>query len=242
MDTSVLEELGLTSSEILTYTTVLGLGSAHAGDIIDHTHLPNSVLHRALKQLISKGLINYIQEGKRKTYQATQPEHFYTFLDEKRRRFTELLPQLKQRQQPTGSMEIATVYKGTRGINEVYTQLINEKAPEYASFGGGKQCSDRMGLSWWINLHTRRVEKKLPSRQVFDESVRKIGTDILSKKFTSVRFLPGEFASFQETVIVGNLVAITVFTEKPYSFLLRDETVAESYKKYFEVLWKQAKK
>jgi hypothetical protein len=40
---------------------------------------------------------------------------------------------------------------------------------------------------------------------------------------------------------VGDKVAICVFSEEPYAFLIEDEKVAESYKKYFELLWKQAK-
>jgi sugar-specific transcriptional regulator TrmB len=242
MDTSVLEELGLTQSEITTYVTLLELGSAHAGAITERSGLPNSVLHRALNQLISKGLISHVQDGRIWTYQATKPEQFYTFLDEKRRRFTELLPELQQRQATAIAKENASVYKGSRGVTEVYTQLVNERAKEYNSFGGGKQCADRMGMAWWLNLHAKRRANKLPSRQVFDESVRALSKDITAHPLTSARFLPAEFASFQETVVVGDLVAITVFTENPYSFLLRDKSVAQSYKQYFELLWSQAKR
>ena len=79
----------------------------------------------------------------------------------------------------------------------------------------------------------------IPARQVFDETVRPLGKDIVSR--SKVRFLSKEFAQFQETVIVGNRVAINVFTQNAYSFLINDPKVAEGYKKYFELLWKIAK-
>lgn len=241
MDHSILEDLGLTEAEIKVYVSLLELGTSTAGPILEKSRLQNSVVHRALHTLIDKGLINYILEGKRKIYQATDPEHFYSYIEEKKKRFTELLPELKAKQQLSKQTEAATVYKGIRGVTEVYTIMVNTEGKEYNTFGGGIECANRMGGAWWMRIHRKRIENKLPSRQVFDESVRPLGGDILELPKTNVRFLSKEFGSFQETVIVGDTVAITVFTENPYSILIKDPSVAESYRKHFEVLWEQAK-
>lgn len=241
MDQSILEDLGLTQAEIKVYVALLEIGSSTAGPILEKSLLQNSVLHRALHTLIEKGLINYVLEGKRKIYQATDPEQFYDFIDDKKLRFTRLLPELKAKQQLARTKEAATVYKGIRGIREVYYHMINLEAEEYLTFGGGKPCAERMGAQWWLSMHTKRVANGLPSRQVFDESVRMIGGEILTKPITQIRFLSADFASFQETVIVGDYVAISVFTEEPYSFLIHDASVAEGYRKHFEVLWMQAR-
>ncbi len=242
MDTEILSELGLTQSEIKTYVTLLELGSSTAGTILEKSGIQNSVVHRALNTLIEKGLINYVLEGKRKIYQATDPENFITFIDNKKSKFMHLLPELKQKQNVLKIPEAATVYKGRRGIQEVYYKLINLKAKEYNTFGGGEECANFMGIHWWINMHRKRVDNKLQSRQVFDESVRPHAGGIESQKLTNVRYLSKEFASFQETVIVGDSVAIVVFTENAYAFLINDAKVAEGYRKYFELLWNMGKK
>jgi sugar-specific transcriptional regulator TrmB len=240
MDTEILKDLGLTHAEIKTYITLLEIGSTTAGLILEKSGLQNSVVHRALNTLIEKGLINYVVEGKRKKYQATDPETFLRFIDDKKKRFESILPELKAKQSIQEKRETATVYKGTRGITEVYNFMIKQKG-EYNTFGGGEECASRMGMSWWLNIHTKRVANKLKARQVFDESVRKNAKEIESKPQTKVKYLSKEFASFQETVIVGDYVAISVFTEDPYSFLINDQKVAESYRKYFELLWDMAK-
>ncbi len=98
-----------------------------------------------------------------------------------------------------------------------------------------------MGTVWWNNLHLRRIANKLPARQVFDETVKQFGTNLEKKHLSKVRYLAKEFAQFQETVIAGDKVAITVFCKHPYSFLIQDSFVSEGYKKHFEVLWKNAK-
>ena len=240
MDTSIFEELGLTQSEIKVYLKLLELKSSLAGPIIEHTGLQTSVVHRSLNTLIEKGLINFIIEGKRRIYQATQPDNFIDFIEEKKRRFQQILPELRKIEHSYKEKENATIYKGTRGVAEVYTFMASQKG-EYNTFGGGKECAARMGIAWWLNIHSKRVANKLASRQVFDESVKKDAKDIESKPLTKIRYLNKEFASFQETVIVGEYVAISVFTDSPYSFLVHDPKVAESYRRYFEVLWELAK-
>jgi sugar-specific transcriptional regulator TrmB len=241
MNTEILEDFGLTKTEIKIYTTLLELGSASAGLILEKSRLPNSTLHRDLNSLIEKSVINFVKEGKRKIYQATDPEHFFEFIEDKKRKFEEILPELKKKQESSLQEENATVYKGIRGIKEVYSIMINARGEEYNTFGGGYPCVDVMGLIWWENLHKRRVANKLPSRQVFDMSVKKDAGGIESNPMTNIRYVDKEFAQFQETIIVGDYVAIAVFTENPYAFLIKDRFVADSYRKHFELLWKSAK-
>ncbi len=241
MDLEILEDLGLTSTEIKVYVCLLELGSSHAGGLLDKSRLPNSTVHRDLNSLISKGLVGYILEGKKKVYKATNPEHFFEFIEDKKRRFEEILPELKAKQRLKKEEGSASVYKGVRGIKEVYSIMISAGGKEYNTFGGGPITSEIMGFTWWLNLHKRRVANKLPSRQVFDESVKVEGKDIAKNPLTKIRYVSKEFAQFQETVIVGDYVAIAVFSANPYAFLIKDKNVAESYRKHFELLWSIAK-
>lgn len=241
MDTSILKDLGLSQAEIKVYITLLELGESSAGKILKRSGLQNSVVHRTLNSLIEKGIINYIYEGRIRIYLATEPEYFLNYIDEKKERFKQILPELRAKQELTKDHEMASIYKGIRGIKEVYSILRNEKAKEYLSFGGGKQCEEKMGAMWWKNHHLKRIANKLPSRHVFDETVKVFGKDLTKKELSKVRYLPAEFSQFQETVIVGNLTAITIFTENAYSILIRDKSVTEGYKKYFEFLWKNAR-
>ena len=242
MNTAILEDLGLTQAEIKVYLTLLELGTSTAGEILKKCKLQNSVMHRALNSLIEKSLINFILEGRRKIYQATDPEHFFNFIDDKKTRFQQILPELKKKQTFAKKKETATIFRGIRGIKEVYSIMISTKGKEYNTFGGGYPCMDLMGDAWWANMHLRRLEHKLPARQVFDETVRSTGDDYNKRKISHVKFLSKEFFQAQETVIVGDKVAIAVFTDNPYAFLIEDKVVANGYRKHFEVLWKLAKK
>ncbi len=241
MDTAILEDLGLTNAEIKVYLALLELGTSTAGPLLAKTDLQNSVVHRTLHSLIEKGLINYVMEGRRHCYQATDPENFYAFIEEKKQRFAQLLPELKVRQQFVQQKETATVFKGIRGIKEVYRQLRENPGKEYLSFGGSAEVTATLGTVWWRNHHLKRVQQKMPARQIFDATVQWLGEEFNKRlPLTEIRFLSQEFAQLTETVIVEDLVAISVFVGTPYALLIKDRLVADGYRKHFELMWKEA--
>jgi len=242
MDTSILEDLGLTQAEIKVYIALLELGTSSAGQILDKSRIQNSVMHRALNTLIEKGLISYILEGKKKVYQATNPENFHDYIEDKKKRFDDILPELKQKQKYAKVKNSAEIFKGKKGINQLYINLMNSGGKEYNTFGGGSQVTyDVMGEVWWKNLHTKRIAKRIACRQVFDETIRKFGNELNKKHLTKIRFLPKEYAQLQETVIIGEYVGIAIFTENPYGIMIKDKVVADGYRKQFEILWGKAK-
>lgn len=241
MDISILEDLGLTQAEIKIYLALLELGSSTAGAILEKSKLQNSVVHRGLNSLIEKGLISFILDGKRKIYQAIDPENFFNFIEDKKRKFEQILPELKKKQKLAKKEEQATIFRGKRGINELYNTLLNSRGKEYNTFGGGTRVTyDIMGETWWKNLHAKRISKKIKCRQVFDETIRKFGEELNKKPLTKIRFLSKKFEQLQETVIIGNYVGIAIFTEHPYGLLIKDKIVADGYRKQFELLWKTA--
>ena len=243
MDTSLLEDLGLTQAEIKVYVGLLELGSSSAGHILEKSGLQNSVVHRALNSLIEKGLISYILEGKKKIYQATDPENFHDFIEDKKKRFDEILPKLKEKQKFAKKITFGEIFKGKRGINQMYMTLLNSGGKEYNTFGGGSEVTyNVMGETWWKSLHTKRIAKKIPCRQVFDETIRKFGNELNKRPLTKIRFLSKEYAQLQETIIIGEYVGIAIFTENPYCVLIKDKVVAEGYRKQFEILWDKARR
>lgn len=241
MDISIFEDLGLTNAEIKVYVALLELGNSTAGPILERSRLQNSVVHRALNTLIEKGLISFIMEGKRKVYQATDPENFYDFIEDKKKRFEQILPELKRKQSKAKEKKQATIYSGIKGIKEIYNKLLISGGKEYNTYGGGKRVTyEIMGEPWWKNFHTKRIAKKIPARQIFDKTIKKFGEELNRRPLSRVKFLSQEFEQLAETIIIGDYVAIVIFTENPYGLLIKDKTVAESYRKNFEILWEKA--
>jgi sugar-specific transcriptional regulator TrmB len=242
MDTEILKDVGLTPSEIKTYISLLEQGASHAGKIIEDTDLQSSVTHRALLSLIKKGLVSYVNEGRHKVYSATEPVNFLAYIDEKRKRLEAILPELRLRQQVHKKSAVTSMYKGRKGIHEVYTKLISMKNREMLTFGGSTETAEFMTLAWWKNMHLRRVENRVVNRHIASDEVMPYAGYFLKLKRTKMKFLPKEsFSQYQETAIIGDYVAVTIFADEGYCILIYNRDVADGYRKNFEILWRLAK-
>ena len=96
-----------------------------------------------------------------------------------------------------------------------------------------------MGELFWQNYELKRAEKKIHAKLIFNPSLKEYGK-ALNSKFTAIRYFNQSFEPLTETHIQDNRVAIIVWTEEPFLFLIESKNVAESYKRFFEDMWKQA--
>jgi len=241
MDTSIMEDIGLTQAEIKVYLTLLKLGSSPAGPIVEKSGLQNSVVHRTLHRLIEKAIITYVMEGKKKYYQATNPKLIVDYIEDKKKRFESILPQLLAQQQISRKKHEAAIFRGLRGIREILNQMI-ESGKEYYAYGGPQKSHDLLGDYTWKAFHKKRISRKIHAKLIFNYSLKWWGEKLNKKRLTEVRYTKKEFEQLTETIICGNRIAIIVYSDNPYGFLIEDQTVTDSYKKFFNILWKEAEK
>tara|TARA_B100000315_G_C14493147_1_gene548601 strand:+ start:262 stop:993 length:732 start_codon:yes stop_codon:yes gene_type:complete len=241
MDTSILEEIGLTGAEIKVFLSLLELGSSTAGKVVEKSGLQNAVVHRAFHSLSEKGLITYIKEGKIKHYQTIEPKLLLTFLDEKKARIEKILPELEAKRGLAKQKPQATMFQGTRGVKELISFMLDTDSKEYFAYGAPQKAHDLLGDFFWENLHRRRIKKKIKAQLLFHSSL-KWWADELNKKYklTSVKTTKRNFEEMTETIICGRRVAIIIYLDKPFGFLIEEPLAANSYKKFFDIVWKTA--
>lgn len=240
MDTSILEDLGLTGAEIKIFLTLLELGTSTAGAVVEKSGLQNAVVHRGFHSLINKGLISYILEGKIKNYQAVKPKALLNYIDEKREKLKKILPELEARQKEAKERPQASLFQGTRGVKELLNYLIETKSEDYSSYGGPKKANDLLGEHFWESFHNKRIKNKIDAKMLFHRSLKEWGDYLNKKKLTKLKFTNHEFEALTETIICGNKVGIIIYLDKPYGFLIEERLAAESYKKFFELLWRNS--
>jgi sugar-specific transcriptional regulator TrmB len=240
MDTSILEDIGLTGAEIKVFLTLLELGSSTAGAVVEKSGLQNAVVHRAFHSLTEKGLITYVLEGKTKSYQPIEPKLLLNFIDEKKERLKKLLPELEKRRSKLKKKPRATIYQGIRGIKELLNLLLETDSKKYAAYGGSEISKILLGEHFWEGFHRKRTEKGIKARLIFHASLKKWAKHLRSLKLATIRITNTDFEEITETFICGDRVAIIVFLEKPFGFLIEEPNAANSYKKFFEILWKSS--
>ena len=241
MDTKILEDLGLTGAEIKVFIALLEIGQSNAGNVVKKSGLQNAVVHRAFHSLIEKGLVTYIYEGRTKKYQPIEPNQLLNFIDDKKRQLEKLLPALEAKRKLQEKKPNARVFYGIRGIKELLNIITNTKSTKYFSYGGTKKAGEILGDFFWENFHIKRIEKNISAKLLFHPSLKTWLNKLNKLKLTKARLLDKNFEEITETIICNNKVGIIVYSDTPFGFLIEEEKAAKSYKKFFEILWNQAK-
>ncbi len=238
MNTEILEDIGLSNGEIKTYLALLELNTSTAGPIIEKSGLQSSVVYMALHKLLGKGLISFIKEGQIKHYQASNPDHIIQYMDDKKERFMEILPELKLKQKSTKVKKEASFFSGTRGVKEMLYELLDSEGTEHLTIGSPGVSNIIFPEAWWISYHIKRAAKGIKAKLIFNESLRdyKSSANYPNAETRYTDFGPEE--PLTETIIRHDKVGIIIWTTIPTGILIQDKEAAKSYEKYFQFLWK----
>ncbi len=241
MELEILKDIGLTEREVKVYLTLLDLGESTAGIIIKKTQLQNSVVHLCLNNLIRKGLVNYVEKGKRRFYTATNPKHLINFIEEKKRRLQEILPSLIQRQKSEVKYQVH-IYEGVKGLKAIHEDILNDlkKGEEFLVLGAPKEAHEKFE-PYFLDFHKRRLKIGIKLRSIYKPEAKEYAKVREKMKFTEVRYLTDKLISPMWTTVYKNKTILFVVSEILLGIVIENQTIADNFKEYFELIWKIAK-
>lgn len=242
MDTSALEGLGLSNAEARIYLVLLENGACKTGLIIDKTKLQSSTVYHILGSLIEKGIVSYVIKGKIKHYHAESPESLILFLEEKKRRFKQILPALVKKEELSKEKNNAKVYEGINGLKAAFNDvLLNmKKGEEYYFFQvGWDDLENEKVRRFFRSYHLKRSEKGIKVKGLALRKAKKIMDYVYDLPHTKVRYLDSLLPT--GLVIYKNKVITLDWKDNPTAFVIQSKSVADSYKKFFEDKWTVAK-
>jgi sugar-specific transcriptional regulator TrmB len=231
----LLERVGLTGNEAGVFLVLLRSGSSRAGRISKASGINRTTTYDTLKQLLAKGLVNYVVKENRKWFQATNPKRLLEMLREKEEDAREIMPKLVALSKSPEERHNVTLYYGYKGIKTVFQDIVREGKPNCVLDSEGK-FTEKM------QHYARYLIKQLEKRKIPIKHIVKEGVDIKPSKTTKVRFVPKTEKTSAATNIYGDKIAIIVWTEPPEAVIIQNKEAAESYRFYFNMLWKMAKK
>lgn len=232
-----LQELGLTNNEIKIYLALIELGSLIAGKISRKTGIHRRTVYDAMERLIEKGLVSYIVKNNRKYFEAVNPQRLLTLVEEKKEAIKEILPKLEQQFNFKKEKQETLFFKGKLGVKSAFEDQI-EESKEILIYGASPLAYKILRF-YFPHYDRRRIEKKIKVKLIFDSSSR----DKIKKiPLAEIRYLPKDYASPTATNIYGNKVMIVLWSEDPIAILIHQKEIADSYRKYFNILWNAAKK
>jgi len=245
MDPNILEQAGLTKNEAKTYLTLLELGSTSAGPLIKRLGMHRAAVYNLLDLLVDKGLVSYTLKGGRKYFEAQNPLRLLEYIDQKKRvlenkrlELKKIIPELQKRRKLSQEEQEGTIYKGKEGIKSIFEDILIEKRPWFVFGATGK--FKELFHAYFIHFHNRRARLKIPLKIIFDERIK---SEKREKELTysKIRYLPKHYIKPSTTFIYSDKVTIIIWSPEPMAFLIRSKNVADSYRDFFDILWKSAK-
>lgn len=230
----LLENIGLTEGEAKTYLALLKLGTTSVNRIKETTKLHRTNIYDFIEKLINKGLVNYHIQKNVRFYSAVSPEKLLEYLQEKEDLVKDFLPKLKSLQKTDNQELKVEVYKGREGIKTFFNDLIKTKK-NYVAFGVNEEEWEE-DYSILISQHFRKEKEAGIKAKILTSTKAK-----MIYEHGEYRYISEEFFSPIPTITYGNKIC-TIIWEPLTVIIISNKDLAESNRKYFELLWKKAKK
>jgi sugar-specific transcriptional regulator TrmB len=229
-----LQKAGLTGNESKVYLELLKKGELSANEIAHNLGMDRTLSYTILNHLIEKGQVNYIHKEKKKFFSCSQPDNLMNSLKATEYLVLDLIKELnnikKERKQQT---EIK-VYEGKEAIRNMYT--LFKKYKEMLSFGATGRAYNYLYESPAL---TKDLVKEGMKGKIITS--KKHGEHPMAKiKSIEVRYVNYECEA--TTTLFGDYVMIHLVKDKPIIILIKNKDIFDSYRKHFEILWKQAEK
>ena len=246
MDNEILEDLGLTKSEIKVYYALLELGSTQTGKLVDKSGVASSKIYELLDKLMEKGLANFIIKEGVKHYEAAPPKRILEYVEEKEKKIAvqkeqlkKILPELELRKQLSHYKSEAHIYKGLKGGETAFKEALSKmkKNDEWLAFTIA--FKDPKYFETISKIHLLRAEKGIKARLIFNEDFRKFAEKERNLPHTEIKYLIDQTKSPAIVNILGSTVVLNMMSEEITAIKIDNEDLAKSFRAQFEILWNQ---
>jgi HTH-type transcriptional regulator, sugar sensing transcriptional regulator len=247
METNLLEDIGLTKSEIKVYLALLELGLSSTGKIVDKSKASSSKIYEILDRLIQKGLVSYIIKSGVKYFEAADPKQIMDYVQEKENKLQkqkenikELIPKLKLKQNLSKYKSEATIFKGIKGFKTAMEEVLTtlKKGEEYYVIGTTTPSEEV--LRFFKHFHTKRSKKGIKVKILFSEEGKAFAENIKNLPRTKIKFAPTQFMAYSFLLMYKDKTLINVITKEDVTtFKIENKDATESFKSQFHQLWNQ---
>jgi sugar-specific transcriptional regulator TrmB len=235
MDTSVLEDLGLSSGEIKTYLALMQLGNTKVGQVIGRAGIASSAVHNALKSLADKGLVSYIKKGKMKIYRAASPKHMLDYVNEKKAKLETMLPELEKMQRAAGDRQEAEVFEAMNGLKTLMNLLVEDakKGDEFLFFVTTTQERNEEIQLFFSRYDLKRHEAGIIVKGLAPKELKK---SLEWRKYLEIRY--PDFPIPTNTSICNDKIAFFSWEpEREVGYLVHSKQIAQRYREFFRSVW-----
>lgn len=242
-----LKKIGLTDNEINVYMYLIEHGKSVASKIAKYLEINRSLTYQVLESLIEKGLVSYSIVDKLKYFRAADPSKLTDFIQHRKEQLEQqelevmkLIPELKVKYQEKQAEPEFEIYEGMDGFKTVLEDILRSlKSGEEYHVIGWRGIFQSKAKHWSTHWNNRRaklgIKRKLVTNEKFIPTAKQL-------PLTEIKYLRKEHDIPLTTIIYADKVATRMWVvDKPYVILIKSKDAYDSFKKYFDLIWKIAK-
>lgn len=235
---SVLEEIGLSEGERKVYLALLKLGLSPVNKIKEESQLHRTTIYDFLEKLLNKGLVSYLEKNHVKYFKATHPNKLLELIQEKEENVKEILPDLIKLSSEKKEEITVETFKGIEGFKTITNDILRilKRGEEFIGFGIDESLYKKHFHILMDQYFKKEMAAGIKERMLTSDEAH-ILYDYPS---VSYRTIPKKYFNPNSTIVYKHKVAMIIW-DPVTVIIITNPGLADSYRKHFELLWKQAK-
>jgi len=248
METAILNKLGLNENEIGIYLQLLKKGSLTASELASILKLHRTHVYDLLESLAKKAVISFTIKENKKYFQAVNPKKLEVLLGKKQEELAEnkgqldkLISELTSLTSEKKTKLLASIYLGKQGFISQLSDILRalKKGEEYLVLGFTQKADE--SLKYFLpGFAKRRIKQGIKRKVIMDISLKE--KEPAKQPLQEARYLPREYSIPMGIIIYKDKVVLVIIEEDYLCLKIENQKIADNFRKYFELIWKRARK
>lgn len=237
---STLEKQGFSSHEAQIYLCLLENGPLTAYAVAEKTGLYRQVTYDALNRLAEQARVTVLKQKRRQLFQAADPTILLDEIRQKQEEFEKILPAMTAMRRASASPVEVEVFKGKHVLRLAFKDIVRVLKQH-----GGESCCtavDEQHYSTYDSIALSIFEREMLHHGLRERVIIKEGAlPLMSEKTTEYRAIPEKYFNPHPVQIYGNTVQINLSGTPMHMIVIRNQAIADAFRKQFEMMWSIAK-
>jgi HTH-type transcriptional regulator, sugar sensing transcriptional regulator len=251
MDVTELKKIGLTAGEVKIYDALLELGESSRTELAKKSGVSPSKIYDVANRLLEKGIISCVKKQGVMHFSAANPERLRDFIELKEEELLKeknlvdsILPSLLLKYQMKQEDVDVEVFYGWEGLKTAYSGIVKALGKGDVNYiFGASMGHDSKQADLFFSKYNKQADKAgYKIKAIFNENVRNYEARIgfyVKHKLHEIKYLYQD--TFTELNFYKDTVLFVMLLKKPIVIRVRNKDAANSFKKFFEMMWKLAK-
>ncbi len=242
----VLTYPGLSKKEAEVYLTSLEVYKPTPLNVSKETYLPRPTIYRIMEDLVEKGLMGKVKEGKHTIYVPEDPRVLVEKLRLQSSSIQNVMTELHELATVYRSRPTVRFFEGPEGVKRIFQDILLLDDKELLAFSSIKELLKALP-EYYSTFMKTRIKRKICARIISpkDEEGIKL-SEVAEKEYREIKFISDALAKKLGVIgghvfIYADHVALISFDQDQTSVIIENKALANVQRSLFEIAWETLK-